>query len=155
MATAARTKSGREKSKSKNAFRTISETASILDVPQHVLRFWESKFNQIKPMKRGGNRRYYRPDDIDLLKTIHFFLYTEGYTIKGVQKLLKENGVKHTIELWLKADSGSTTAVPELEKAAVVADIKPADAKVISRELLGRLLREMRAVKKIVSNLPD
>lgn len=155
MGTAARAKSGRDGSKSKNAFRTISETADILDVPQHVLRFWESKFNQIKPMKRGGNRRYYRPDDIDLLKTIHFFLYTEGYTIKGVQKLLKEHGIKNTIDLWQKAASGSPAVTPELESAAVVADLKSADVKVISRELIGRLLREMRAVKKIVSNLPE
>lgn len=155
MASSAYAKSGRDGSKSKNAFRTISETADILEVPQHVLRFWESKFSQIKPMKRGGNRRYYRPDDIDLLKTIHFFLYTEGYTIKGVQKLLKEHGIKKTIKLWQNASSGSPAVAPEMEKAAVVAELKSADAKVVSRELIGSLLREMRAVKRIVSNLPD
>ncbi len=75
--------------KSDSAFRTISEVAEELNVPQHVLRFWETKFTQIKPMKRGGGRRYYRPEDVALLKKIHSLLYVEGYTIKGVQKLLK------------------------------------------------------------------
>ncbi len=78
--------------KSKAAFRTISEVAEELDVPQHVLRFWESKFAQIKPLKRGGGRRYYRPVDVDLLRRIRDLLYKDGYTIKGVQKLLKESG---------------------------------------------------------------
>ena len=75
--------------KSPSAFRTISEVANELDVQQHVLRFWETKFTQVKPLKRGGGRRYYRPQDVALLKSIHHLLYTEGYTIKGVQKLLK------------------------------------------------------------------
>ena len=78
--------------KSPDAFRTISEVADDLDLPQHVLRFWETRFPQIKPMKRGGGRRYYRPDDVDLLKGIRHLLYDHGYTIKGVQKLLKANG---------------------------------------------------------------
>ena len=76
--------------KSPGAFRTISEVASELDVPQHVLRFWESKFSQVKPMKRGGGRRYYRPEDIDLLRRIRGLLYDDGYTIKGVQKVLRD-----------------------------------------------------------------
>lgn len=80
--------------KSASAFRTISEVSGELDVPPHVLRFWETKFAQIKPLKRGGGRRYYRPEDIDLLRGIRELLYTEGYTIKGVQKLLREGGVK-------------------------------------------------------------
>lgn len=75
--------------KSESAFKTISEVAKILGVQQHVLRFWETKFSQIKPLKRSGGRRYYRPEDIDLLKRIHHLLYVESYTIKGVQKLLK------------------------------------------------------------------
>ncbi len=78
--------------KSPDAFRTISEVAEELDLPQHVLRFWETRFNQIKPMKRGGGRRYYRPQDVDLIKGIRHMLYDEGYTIKGVQRLLRENG---------------------------------------------------------------
>jgi DNA-binding transcriptional MerR regulator len=80
--------------KSPSAFRTISEVATELEVPQHVLRFWETKFAQVRPLKRGGGRRYYRPEDVDLLRRIRELLYTEGYTIKGVQKLLRERGVK-------------------------------------------------------------
>lgn len=78
--------------KAPNAFRTISEVADDLHIPQHVLRFWETKFPQVKPMKRGGGRRYYRPDDIALLRRIANLLYTQGYTIKGVQRLLREGG---------------------------------------------------------------
>ena len=80
--------------KAPDAFRTISEVADELDIPQHVLRFWETRFAQIKPMKRSGGRRYYRPDDVDLLKGIRRLLYGEGYTIRGVQRILKEHGVK-------------------------------------------------------------
>lgn len=78
--------------KAPEAFRTISEVANNLDVPQHVLRFWESKFHQVRPLKRGGGRRYYRPEDVKLLSNIKELLYKEGFTIKGVQKLLKETG---------------------------------------------------------------
>lgn len=81
--------------KSAEAFRTISEVAVELDVPQHVLRFWESRFSQIRPVKRAGGRRYYRPDDVDLLKGIRALLYNDGFTIKGVQKVLKERGLRH------------------------------------------------------------
>ena len=79
--------------KAPDAFRTISEVATELDIPQHVLRFWETRFSQIKPMKRSGGRRYYRPDDVDLLKGIRRLLYGEGYTIRGVQRILKEHGI--------------------------------------------------------------
>lgn len=85
--------------KGPEAFRTISEVAEDLDLPQHVLRFWETRFNQIKPLKRGGGRRYYRPDDVDLLCGIRLLLYGEGYTIKGVQRLLKEKGVGFIVEV--------------------------------------------------------
>ncbi len=81
--------------KSADAFRTISEVAEDLDIPQHVLRFWETRFAQIKPLKRGGGRRYYRPDDVALLKGIRRLLYGEGYTIKGLQRILKEQGPRH------------------------------------------------------------
>jgi DNA-binding transcriptional MerR regulator len=84
--------------KSASAFRTISEVADELDVQQHVLRFWETKFSQIRPLKRGGGRRYYRPEDVELLKTIHKLLYSEGYTIKGVQKLFREKGKAQVVE---------------------------------------------------------
>jgi DNA-binding transcriptional MerR regulator len=80
--------------KAPDAFRTISEVADDLDVPQHVLRFWETRFTQIKPMKRSGGRRYYRPDDVDLLRGIRRLLYGEGYTIRGVQRILREQGIK-------------------------------------------------------------
>ena len=85
---------GLRAAKSADAFRTISEVAGELDVPQHVLRFWETKFNQVKPLKRGGGRRYYRPEDVDLLRAIRVLLYNDGYTIKGVQKLLRDGGIK-------------------------------------------------------------
>ncbi len=81
--------------KGPDAFRTISEVAAELDLPQHVLRFWETRFAQIKPLKRGGGRRYYRPDDIDLLRGIRHLLYGDGYTIRGVQQILREQGVRH------------------------------------------------------------
>lgn len=80
--------------KSPDAFRTIREVSDELDVPQHVLRFWETKFNQVRPLKRGGGRRYYRPEDVDLLRRIRILLYADGYTIRGVQKLLRESGGK-------------------------------------------------------------
>jgi DNA-binding transcriptional MerR regulator len=86
--------------KSPDAFRTISEVAEGLDVPQHVLRFWESRFREIKPMKRGGGRRYYRPEDVDLLRGIRHLLYGEGYTIRGVQRLLREQGVRFVQNVW-------------------------------------------------------
>src|SRR5258706_16377139 len=85
--------------KAPDAFRTISEVSELLDVPQHVLRFWEAKFTQVRPLKRAGGRRYYRPDDIDLLKGIRALLYTDGLTIKGVQKILKERGLRHVADI--------------------------------------------------------
>ncbi|PHS79114.1 MAG: MerR family transcriptional regulator [Rhodospirillaceae bacterium] len=81
--------------KSDQAFRTISEVAEFLDLPQHVLRFWETKFRQVSPLKRGGGRRYYRPQDVELLSRIKSLLHTEGYTIKGVQRMLGQGGVKN------------------------------------------------------------
>jgi DNA-binding transcriptional MerR regulator len=86
--------------KAPDAFRTISEVADELDIPQHVLRFWESRFPQIKPMKRAGGRRYYRPDDVDLLRGIKHLLYGEGYTIRGVQRILREQGIKVVQSAW-------------------------------------------------------
>ena len=83
--------------KSPEAFRTISEVSKDLSLPQHVLRFWETKFSQIKPIKRGGGRRYYRPEDVNLLKGIKSLLYNDGYTIRGVQKVIKENGTRKII----------------------------------------------------------
>jgi DNA-binding transcriptional MerR regulator len=101
--------------KSPDAFRTISEVADELDVPQHVLRFWESRFREIKPMKRGGGRRYYRPDDVDLVRGIRHLLYGEGYTIRGVQRILKEQGVKSVQMLW---QAGAPQLKPHVDDAA-------------------------------------
>jgi DNA-binding transcriptional MerR regulator len=84
--------------KAPDAFRTISEVADELKVPKHVLRFWEAKFAQLKPMKRGGGRRYYRPEDVALLRGIRFLLYDDGYTIRGVQKILREHGPRFVME---------------------------------------------------------
>jgi DNA-binding transcriptional MerR regulator len=86
--------------KAPDAFRTISEVADEIDVPQHVLRFWESRFTQIKPMKRGGGRRYYRPDDVDLLRGVRHLLYGEGYTIRGVQRILRDEGSGFVQNVW-------------------------------------------------------
>jgi DNA-binding transcriptional MerR regulator len=88
--------------KAPDAFRTISEVADELDLPQHVLRFWESRFREIKPMKRGGGRRYYRPDDVELLRGIRHLLYGEGYTIRGVQRILREQGSKFVQQVWME-----------------------------------------------------
>jgi DNA-binding transcriptional MerR regulator len=100
--------------KAPDAFRTISEVASDLDIPQHVLRFWETRFAQIKPMKRSGGRRYYRPDDVDLLKGIRRLLYGEGYTIRGVQRILKEHGIKSVQGL---ADNATAVSFGAIEEA--------------------------------------
>ncbi len=102
--------------KAPDAFRTISEVAEDLDLPQHVLRFWETRFSQIKPMKRGGGRRYYRPQDIDLIKGIRHMLYDQGYTIKGVQKLLRENGNQFVVAIG-KGDVAVVEAIAQ-QKAA-------------------------------------
>ncbi|MDB5733563.1 MAG: hypothetical protein JWN16_200 [Alphaproteobacteria bacterium] len=113
--------------KSAEAFRTISEVADELDVPQHVLRFWESRFAQIKPVKRAGGRRYYRPDDIDLLKGIRALLYSDGLTIKGVQKVLKERGLRHVAQIG-RGGEAQIPAPQVIEKIVYVE--KPAQAPV-------------------------
>lgn len=102
--------------KAPDAFRTISEVADDLDVPQHVLRFWESRFTQIRPMKRAGGRRYYRADDVDLLRGIRQLLYGEGYTIRGVQRILKEQGVKFVQCVWQEG-AAQPPRLPEDEMA--------------------------------------
>ncbi|MGE3477435.1 MAG: MerR family transcriptional regulator [Rhodospirillaceae bacterium] len=129
--------SGARAGKSDAAFRTISEVAGDLDVPQHVLRFWETKFTQVKPLKRGGGRRYYRPEDIVLLKRIRALLYTDGMTIRGVQKMLRESGAK------------ALTGEAAVETPAPPAPVSPGAPRPDLRRLLGELtsLRdELRAV---------
>ena len=103
-----------ESGKSSEAYRTISEVSEEIAVPQHVLRFWETKFPAIKPLKRGGNRRYYRPEDVALVRAVNRLLYTEGYTIRGVQKLLKDRGVKAVI-------SGETPAMAAITPVEIEA----------------------------------
>jgi DNA-binding transcriptional MerR regulator len=99
--------------KAPEAFRTISEVADEIDVPQHVLRFWESRFSQIRPMKRGGGRRFYRPEDVDLLRGIRHLLYGEGYTIRGVQRILREQSPAFVQNAWR---AGAELPPPEVEE---------------------------------------
>jgi DNA-binding transcriptional MerR regulator len=99
--------------KAPDAFRTISEVAEEINVPQHVLRFWESRFAQIRPMKRGGGRRYYRPDDVDLLRGVRHLLYGAGYTIRGVQRILREEGIAFVQSVWR---AGSELPPPEADE---------------------------------------
>ena len=103
--------------KAPDAFRTISEVAEELELPQHVLRFWETRFTQIKPMKRGGGRRYYRPEDVDLLRGVRLLLYGEGFTIRGVQRLLKDKGVAFVVAVG-QTGSVQTVTAAEREEAA-------------------------------------
>ena len=110
--------------KAPDAFRTISEVADEIDVPQHVLRFWESRFSHIRPMKRGGGRRYYRPDDVDLLRGIRHLLYGEGYTIRGVQRILREHGGAFVQNVWRV---GAEPPPPPLEEDAQDAAAEPAE----------------------------
>ncbi len=124
--------------KSRDAFRTISEVADELDLPQHVLRFWESKFSQIKPLKRGGNRRYYRPDDVQLLVVIKKLLHSDGYTIRGVQKLFKAQGLKATID---QVMSGAA-----VEVSAETGDVSPLDT-----GRLERAISRLKALREQVS----
>ena len=120
--------------KSAGAYRTISEVADELAIPQHVLRFWETKFTQLKPLKRGGGRRYYRPEDVTLVRQIHELLYAQGYTIKGAQKVLKEGPSK-----------------PDAEAMAVTANPQPA-APVTDdvHQLLRDMLEEMKQLRALV-----
>jgi DNA-binding transcriptional MerR regulator len=127
--------------KAPDAFRTISEVAEEINVPQHVLRFWESRFTQIRPLKRGGGRRYYRPDDVDLLRGVRHLLYGEGYTIRGVQRILREEGLTFVQTVWrpgaelpppeaddLEADEAETPAelAAEVEPSLFGAAPRPA-----------------------------
>ena len=125
--------------KSPSAFRTISEVANELNIPQHVLRFWESKFNQIKPMKRGGGRRYYRPEDIGLLRSIRDLLYHDGYTIKGVQRLLREGGAKSLVENQEMAGALSSPAAVT-SAAGIHAELR-------------ELLKELEALRSLLDKI--
>jgi len=137
--------------KSASAFRTISEVADVLDVQQHVLRFWETKFSQIRPLKRGGGRRYYRPEDLELLKRIHHLLYTEGYTIKGVQKLLREKGKAGVLE----SKAPGTDAAPQNNNEPVVStsvkgSVGGGSMSVAQRVSLKAMLQDLKDLRKII-----
>jgi DNA-binding transcriptional MerR regulator len=121
--------------KAPDAFRTISEVGDELDIPQHVLRFWESRFPQIKPMKRAGGRRYYRPDDVDLLRGIKHLLYGEGYTIRGVQRILREQGPKFVQSVW-QPGAAQPAASPDDETTDEANQLAPDAA---ARTLFGLL----------------
>lgn len=131
--------------KAPSAFRTISEVADEIGVQQHVLRFWESKFNYIKPLKRGGGRRYYRPDDVELLKSIHHLLYTEGYTIKGVQKLLQKT--RGNLSGALEAVSSDDGYLVENKDDSISVGNKVTDQK---REELKSMLDELKSMRDLI-----
>lgn len=134
--------------KSPTAFRTISEVAEGLDLPQHVLRFWESKFQQIKPLKRGGGRRYYRPEDVKIIHDIKELLYNQGFTIRGVQKLLRENGVAS-----LSRITAAPQAAPAVEPPTALQAKAPQTPSTLSpesrREIEG-LLNELKSIRKVL-----
>ncbi|MGD9502017.1 MAG: MerR family transcriptional regulator [Methyloceanibacter sp.] len=150
--------------KAPEAFRTISEVAEELAVPKHVLRFWEGKFAQLKPMKRGGGRRYYRPEDVALLRGIRFLLYSDGYTIRGVQKILREQGPRFVMDLHRNAEGEgrleprvAPVEIPDL--AAETAKNRPAmrapaaaGGRVsVEVETLGALADEIEACQRILA----
>jgi len=161
--------------KAPDAFRTISEVSEALDVPQHVLRFWEAKFTQIKPLKRAGGRRYYRPDDIDLLKGIRALLYGEGLTIKGVQKVLREHGARHVAEVGRigvkeagarregdkATDAGSTVGasaasfMPTVEQVNLSADQPSETLLAEQRERLENVLDELLNLREMLKRRPQ
>jgi DNA-binding transcriptional MerR regulator len=144
----------RSDKKAPGAFRTISEVSEDLDVQQHVLRFWETKFSQIRPLKRGGGRRYYRPEDLALLKKIHHLLYTEGYTIKGVQKLLKEKGKAFVLQDDIVAPQSEVPA-PQRQKS-VQTSVQGSIAVGLSasqKSVLQAMLGELKEIRKLVK--PD
>lgn len=140
------TTSGAGKKKSSSAFRTISEVADELGVQQHVLRFWETKFSHVRPLKRGGGRRYYRPEDVVLLKKIHTLLYTDGYTIKGVQKLLRENGKNQLLQKEsapMTQQAASEQTIQKTEKTVQQSQGLTDRQRSILKSMLGEL-KEMR-----------
>tara|TARA_B100000575_G_scaffold104508_1_gene83265 strand:+ start:2880 stop:3323 length:444 start_codon:yes stop_codon:yes gene_type:complete len=131
--------------KSPGAFRTISEVSNALEVPPHVLRFWETKFPQIKPLKRGGGRRYYRPEDVSLLRQIRQLLYNDGYTIKGVQRLLKEGALKNTAQLGVV-----TTNEPDEQKQS-----QNSTSSSLEKATLRSIVDDLRSLRKLLSTVLD
>jgi DNA-binding transcriptional MerR regulator len=145
----------RRAEKSATAFRTISEVADDLEVPQHVLRFWETKFPQIRPMKRGGGRRYYRPEDIDLLRAIRDLLYEQGYTLNGVQKLMREGGLKIGEEGLVETPADAESASAEPGAAGSVSRAGSEDLPLFRANMDDGQLREIRGIAAELSELRD
>lgn len=152
---------GRRSAKSADAFRTISEVAGDLEVPQHVLRFWETRFAQIKPLKRAGGRRYYRPEDIELLRRIRELLYKHGYTIKGVQRLLKDNGLIEVptpapalaapvAPIAVPAAAASSPAPTAPARSAAPINDLPLFARMPDRPAILAAIEELEALKKLL-----
>lgn len=144
-----------KKEKAAGAFRTISEVADDLGVQQHVLRFWETKFTQVKPLKRGGGRRYYRPEDVALIKRIHHLLYTEGYTIKGVQKLLKGQGkvqAASTEPAGTRVPAAAKPAAAPVQETVPQEEQRPADPGLSSRQraILEAMLGELKDLRSLI-----
>ena len=128
-----------QRRKSAVAFRTISEASEELDVPQHVLRFWETKFSQIRPLKRGGRRRYYRPEDLELLRTIRDLLYVQGYTIKGVQRLFKEGQLEEALQVAEETVDAKASPAGETLPAIEMAEPKLIDEDAALSDVLAEL----------------
>lgn len=138
--------------KAPEAFRTISEVADELEVPKHVLRFWEAKFTQLKPMKRGGGRRYYRPEDVALLRGIRLLLYNDGYTIRGVQKILREHGPRYVMDYRGLAAEAKDAAAPDIPDVASEAASGSAAHDFGSTEAtLLSLIEEIEACRRILA----
>ncbi len=138
--------------KSAAAFRTISEVSDDLDVPPHVLRFWETKFNQVRPLKRGGGRRYYRPEDVALLQRIRELLYREGYTIKGVQKLLREGAVRMPTAGETARAAQATNPVKGGHNGSSESEQQvDAGEAAVDRDALRSVLSELEALKRTLS----
>lgn len=139
--------------KAPDAFRTISEVADELDLPQHVLRFWETRFREIKPMKRGGGRRYYRPDDVELLRGIRHLLYGEGYTIRGVQRILRAHGSKFVEAVWREGAPQPPHGAYEDDDGPNAIEVQPAESK---PGFLGRLIgRDLADNENDVPDRPE
>ena len=142
--------------KAPEAFRTISEVADELDVPKHVLRFWEAKFSQLKPMKRGGGRRYYRPEDVALLRGIRLLLYSDGYTIRGVQKILREHGPRYVMDYrGLSEDTGAEDAMaPGIPNVAADDAARVANSQGFGSldDDLTALIEELNTCRQILAN---
>jgi DNA-binding transcriptional MerR regulator len=153
--------------KAPEAFRTISEVADELEVPKHVLRFWEAKFAHLKPMKRGGGRRYYRPEDVALLRGIRFLLYNDGYTIRGVQKILREHGPRFVMDYRRMADDGeqddamvAPREIPDIaaeaaQSGATLTRERGKEHTELDPQKLNAVLEEIEACRRVLTSVRD